>query len=342
VFTSKSEIIIKGKPHLDPAVAVSAAEQSLENRGKTVSIERHNDILIIRITTSEKSGSGGLPWLNLGLFILTVLSTLVAGAFWAGGEWVSDPAMILARPLEAARAGLPFSISLLGILLFHEFGHYIAGRIHGTNVSLPYFIPAPPIFPFIGTFGALIVSKSSFMNRRQLLDVGAAGPLSGLVVAIIVLFVGIDISTVQSIAPDAEVVYFGESLLFKLITYAVKGPIPEGSGLLISSTAFAGWVGTLVTMFNLLPIGQFDGGHIAYAIFGRGQRTISTVVLLALVGLSFLWFGWAIWIILAFLSRPAHPPTVMDEVPVGNGRRVIGFLCIIAFIVCFIPVPLWS
>jgi membrane-associated protease RseP (regulator of RpoE activity) len=342
VFTSRSEIIIKGKSQLDPAVAKITAEQSLGKLDKTIRVEPHQDLLIIRIIAGEDSGAGRFPWLNLGLFVLTVISTLVAGAFWAGGEWASDPAIILARPLEAAKAGLPFSVSLLAILLFHEFGHYIAGRIHGSNVSLPYFIPAPPIFPFIGTFGALIVSKSSFMNRRQLLDVGAAGPLSGLAMAVIVLIIGIDKSTVQVIAPDAEVLYFGESLLFKLVTYVVKGPIPDGSGLLISSTAFAGWVGTLVTMFNLLPIGQFDGGHIAYAIFGRGQRTISTLVLLGLIGLSFLWFGWAIWIILAFLSRPVHPPTVMDEIPIGKGRRLIGFLCFIAFVICFIPVPLWS
>jgi membrane-associated protease RseP (regulator of RpoE activity) len=253
---------------------------------------------------------------------------------------ITNAGVLIKDPLEVMAAGLPFSISLMSILLFHEFGHYLAARFHGVDVSLPYFIPAPPGLSPFGTFGAFIKSKSPFLNRKQLLDVAAAGPLSGLVVAIVVMVIGISSSSVQSMPPDQGFVYFGESLLFRFMAYLVKGPIPHGSGLFISPVAFAGWVGILVTMFNLLPLGQLDGGHIAYALFGRYQTVIAHLFILALVVLSFFWFGWILWIFIGFLLRPAHPPTVLDELSVGGGRRLIGALCILAFVLCFIPIPI--
>ena len=133
--------------------------------------------------------------------------------------------------------------------------------------------------------------------------------------------------------------FFGESLLFRLIAYLVKGPLPDGSAILISSTGFAGWVGFLVTMFNLLPIGQLDGGHICYALFGRAQQKLATAVLLGLLALSFFWVGWALWIMIGVLLRPGHPPTVMDEMPLGTGRKIVGLVSLGAFVLCFIPIP---
>jgi membrane-associated protease RseP (regulator of RpoE activity) len=277
-----------------------------------------------------------IPWVNVILFSLTVISTLVAGAFWDGIDVISNPAMIISNPWLIFSAGFPFSISLLSILLFHEFGHYTASRIHKVSVSLPYFIPAPTI---IGTFGAFIRSKSAFVNRRQLLDIAAAGPLAGVVVAIIVLAIGTYGSTVQAMPEGAGHMYFGESILHGIIVYLIKGPIPDGQTLVLDSVAFAGWVGLLVTMLNLLPIGQLDGGHIMYALFGRKQTILAYLAVLGIVILSFQWSGWAIWLLIALLLRPAHPPTLMDEVPLGRPRRLIGYLSIVVFIICFMPAP---
>jgi len=340
VYASKKEIIIKGTPHLNETETRLAVEKALGSHGRVIEILIYGASAVIKIAYSREENSRRLPWTNIALFALTVVSTLAAGAFWAGGMWDQNPWLIFSYPVQAIYAGIPFSVSILAILLFHEFGHYIAARIHGVNVSLPYFIPAPPIISPFGTLGALIISKSPFINRKQLFDVGAAGPLAGLVVAIIVLFIGIGQSSIEQIPPDSGVVYMGESLLFKFISYLLKGPIPKDSGLFISSMAFAGWVGLLVTMLNLLPLGQLDGGRIIYALFGRWQKLISKFVILGLVIMSFYWAGWLMWLIIGFFIRPTHPPTIMDEVPIGRNRELIGIISILAFIICFIPIPI--
>jgi membrane-associated protease RseP (regulator of RpoE activity) len=294
--------------------------------------------LVIRLTAPEGTKRRKFPWVNLILFIGTILTTLLAGALQENFNIFSDPGLIITKPLSLLKSGIPFSASLLAILLFHEFGHYIAARINNVNVSLPYFIPAPTI---IGTFGAFIRSRSAFMNRRQLLDVGAAGPLAGLVISIIVLVIGINGSSVVKFPPSGDVMIFGDSLLHQALTYLIKGPLPEGLVLMQNSVAFAGWVGLLVTMFNLLPIGQLDGGHIMYALFGKHQREMAYIAMLGLLVLSFWWTGWALWLIITFILKPAHPPTLLDDVPIGWGRRTVGYLAIAAFILCFMPIPIY-
>ena len=340
VFTSKKETVIKGIRIPGMVQTDREIEDRLSVEGRKISIDSYLESVVIRIQHDRLSAKTGIPWLNLALFLMTVASTLMAGAFWSGGPWGDSPWLIFFYPKDIIRSGAPFSISLLAILLFHEFGHYIAGRRHGVNVSLPYFIPAPPIISPFGTLGALIVSKSPFINRRQLLDVGAAGPLAGLVVAVVVLIIGINLSSVESIPSESSVMYFGESLLFKFITYLVKGPIADDKVLFISSTAFAGWVGILVTMFNLLPMGQLDGGRIVYALIGRWQKIVSRLVIFGLLLLSYYWPGWLLWMLIGLFLKPTHPPTIMDDVPLGTGRKVIGLIAIVAFILCFIPVPI--
>ena len=339
VFTSRREILVKGKLLSDSSWIRAQIESRMAGFGFKATIISMHPMLVIRLRSLEAIESPAFPWLNAILFGLTVLTTLTTGALMEGANWIADPLMIFTEPLRIVLAGLPFSISLLSILLFHEFGHYIAARIHGVSVSLPYFIPAPPGFSPLGTFGAFIKSRSAFLNKRQLLDVAAAGPLAGLVVAIIVIIIGVKTSSVQQLPSESGGIFFGESLLFQLITYAIKGPIPDDSALFISSVAFAGWVGVLVTMFNLLPLGQLDGGHIAYALFGKWQKNLAHLVILSLVVLSFYWFGWAIWILIGFLLKPGHPQTVMDELPLGKWRKLIGIFCIIAFVICFVPIP---
>lgn len=308
--------------------------------GRDVEILSEKPNLVVRLRRRETS-EDKFPWINLLLFILTVITTVLTGALWEGVDWVSNPIEAFSNPLKIFLGGLPFSLSLLAILVFHEFGHYFAARYHGVKVTLPYFIPAPPAITLIGTFGAFIKSKSAFVNKKQLLDVGAAGPLAGLVIAIIVIAIGINGSTVQPMTDEMSGIFFGESMLFSFVADIVKGPITDNQVLVINSVGFAGWVGLLVTMFNLLPIGQLDGGHITYAMFGKTQKTIAILTMIGLAGLSFYWQGWIVWLFMGFLVKPKHPPTVMDEEPLDRRRKIIGYISIAAFIVCFVPAPIY-
>jgi membrane-associated protease RseP (regulator of RpoE activity) len=341
VYTSKKEILLKAIPLVNPEGIREIIDSRLLAFGYRPEILSTHPTLIIRLRSYSLSHQQPIPWLNIGLFFLTILSTLCAGAMWEGIHWFAHPGIFISNPMLIISRGFPFSFSLLAILLCHESGHYITSRIHGVNVSLPYFIPAPTL---IGTLGAVIRSRSAFMNRKQLLDVGASGPLAGIVIAIIVYSIGIHNSRILPLPPTGthDLMVFGDSLLGKLIIYLTKGPIPQGMIVHKNSVAFAGWVGLLVTMLNLLPIGQLDGGHIIYALFGRKQIYLANIILIGLLVLSFWWLGWAIWLVLAILMKPAHPPTLMDEEALGSGRRLIGYISIAVFILCFVPVPVSS
>jgi membrane-associated protease RseP (regulator of RpoE activity) len=340
VYSSKNEILLKGSPKYDLRLIENECKSRLASYGSSFELISTDPYLLVRLRPAE-TAKGRFPWVNIILFLTTGATTILTGALWEGVDWISDPLLILKNPFTIIYGGLPFSLSLLAILGFHEFGHYFAARYHGVNVTLPYFIPAPPAITLIGTFGAFIKSRSAFINRRQLLDVGAAGPLAGLVIAVIVLAIGINNSTIQPMSDEFSGIFFGESLLFKFLTYLIKGPVEGDYVLVISSVGFAGWVGILVTMFNLLPMGQLDGGHIAYALFGKLQKTVALGVILILVALSFYWQGWLVWIFIGLLLKLKHPPTVMDEIPLGKGRQVIGLISILAFIICFIPSPIY-
>ncbi|MGH7822913.1 MAG: site-2 protease family protein, partial [Candidatus Binatia bacterium] len=203
-----------------------------------------------------------LPILNLLLFAATLATTTVAGALNAdvapqdlASEWT---------------AGLPFSLTLMAILLTHEMGHYLTARHHGVKATLPYFLPGPPIL--VGTFGAFIRMKSAPGDRRVLFDVGAAGPWAGLLVAVPAAVYGLSVSELRPIPPTFTGLYFGDSLLFKLLSYAAIGPVPYGFDIILHPMAMAGWFGLFVTVLNLLPVGQLDGGHVIYAMVGRRHR----------------------------------------------------------------------
>ncbi len=339
IYTSKREILFKANPLIDLTAFKPTLQSHLALCGYKPEILAIQPLLVVRLRSLEIERSKNIPWLNMILFLITVITTILTGASYNGIEMSTIPSLIIDNPLQVFYRGLPFSISLLSILLCHEFGHYTASRIHGVNVSLPYFIPAFWFSP-IGTFGAFIKSKSAFINKRQLLDIGAAGPLSGLVIAIIVYSIGIASSSILPAPKDISgVMTMGDSLLNASITYIIKGPVPEGQAIFFNSVAFAGWVGILVTMLNLLPIGQLDGGHIIYALFGKKQKFLANAVFIILIALSFVWMGWAFWLIIAIFMKPAHPPTVMDELPLGPGRKFVGYLSIAVFIICFIPVP---
>jgi len=266
--------------------------------------------------------------LNIILFILTLGTTILAGALQEGVNPLKNPEQIF--------KGIPFSFALMGILLAHELGHYLIARKHGLNVTLPYFIPAPS---FIGTFGAFIKMRSPVRNRQMLLDVGAAGPLVGVVVSIPFLILGFHLSEVKIVHGQMGTA-LGSSLLLSLISWLVVGPVPEGYDILIHPVGFAGWIGLLVTSLNLLPIGQLDGGHVAYALLGERQNKISKYVFLGLIGLGiFGWQGWLFWGVILFILGFRHPPPLEEWVPLDRKRKVIGWLAVAIFILTFIPVP---
>lgn len=270
--------------------------------------------------------------LHLGLFLATVVTTIIAGALQQGVNPLETPGLLY--------KGIPFSFTLLLILGTHEMGHYLVSRRHRLDVTLPYFIPAPPLPFIIGTFGAFIRIRSPIKDKRALLDVGCAGPLTGVIVSIPVILVGLKLSTVTFIGGQAEGLTLGEPLLFKLLSWLVFGHLPPEANVILNPVAFAGWIGLLVTALNLMPVGQLDGGHVAYALFPDYHRYISLGVLglLVVCGLLF-WKGWLMWAVLLFFLGWRHPPPYQFWVPLDRRRRLLGIITIIVFGLTFTPAP---
>ena len=263
------------------------------------------------------------------LFVVTFATTLLAGALQQGVNPLEDPLSLW--------RGLPFSLTLLFILGAHEFGHYAMARRHGIDVTLPYFIPAPSI---IGTFGAFIKMKTPIPDRRVLLDVGAAGPLTGLIVSVPILLVGLYLSEATSAAPEGQGIALGSSLLFSLLTWLVHGSTPDDLNLILHPVAFSGWIGLLVTCLNLLPVGQLDGGHVAYAVLERRQKHLSAAVVAFLLILGFTgWMGWLVWGAILVDLGIHHPPVLFDWIPLDRRRRAIGWITLGLFAATFIPIP---
>lgn len=280
-------------------------------------------------TDLEKRGSR--KWvLHLVLFAATVFTTLLVGAMREGGD-------ILASPAELA-LGLPFSSSIMLILLVHELGHYFTARRYGMDVSLPFFIPLPPPFIF-GTAGALIKMRSPMFTRRVLLDVGAAGPIAGFLVSLPIVALGLMESRWATHSGDFFIT--GHSLLFGWMAELILGPKPPGAVLEMSSVAFAGWIGFFVTAMNLVPIGQLDGGHIGYAMFGRKHTRIAYLFFFVILGLGFFWPGWLFWaVLILILIRVQHPPVLDEDIPLDPRRRAVGVFCMVILALTFMPAPI--
>lgn len=299
-------------------------------------------------------------WLHVVLFLATVYTTTFAGMLMSPDLSLAavDDWTALFNP-QYLMYGLPFSMTLLTILGIHEMGHYVAARYWGVRATLPFFIPFP--LSIIGTLGAVIKLRSRIPNRRALIDIGASGPLAGFVVAVIALGVGLHLSDVVVVqdVPEGSMT-LGDSLLSTWIGYLVVGDLPPGQELMLHPIAFAGWLGLFVTVLNLLPMGQFDGGHIVFAIFGQRHVLISR---LTLAGLALLWAfgppydwwhassvfsaweasrwpGWLVWMLMALLMGRKHPPTENPFVELDAPRRWIGYACLAIFVLCFIPSPI--
>lgn len=273
------------------------------------------------------------PLVPMGLFAVTAFTTLLAGALQAGVNPIEKPSEIW--------RGIPFSFTLLLILACHESGHWVASRRHGVDVSLPYFIPGPTL---VGTFGAFIAMKSPISDRNALIDIGAAGPLAGLVVTIPVLFVGLALSQVVPAAQTEGVgIHLGECALFSAVNWLVHGTIGPDQDVILHPMAFAGWIGLLVTSLNLIPVGQLDGGHIIYAIFGARQREVAWMVVGMLLVLGVVgWEGWLIWGGILLVLGVRHPPVIYDWGELDNRRLAVGYLAMLCFALTFTPIPFTS
>jgi len=277
------------------------------------------------------STAHGTTLVHVLLFLITVLTTLMVGMRMEG---IDNPFM---HPAQFYY-GLPYAGTLLAILFCHEMGHYVTARYYGMDVTLPYFIPAPP--PFLGTFGAIIRMKSPPQHRRALLHIGAAGPIAGFCVALPAMIYAYATSTVVPVSTGTGGLQLAEPLLLQIIGYFVVGPLPSGMSLAVNSVGLAAWFGLLVTVFNLLPIGQLDGGHIIYALLGRQARYISWAVIGALLVLGLAWPGWILWAFLGWLSG-RRQPTVLDRyAPLSRSSQVIAGIALAIFILCFMPVPI--
>jgi membrane-associated protease RseP (regulator of RpoE activity) len=303
------------------------------------------------------------PWINLALFVVTVFSVMLAGATPEGPLPPDIGGQMLAM-LTSIFSGWPFALSLLGILLAHEFGHYLVSRYHRTPATLPYFIPFP--FSPLGTMGAAILMKGVPKNKRILFDIGVAGPLAGLVVAVPVLFLGLSMSSLDTISASPNTFLEGNSLVYLLAKYAVFGKfLPEpvsfnglspvlywlryfftgqpspvgGLDVFIHPVAFAGWAGLLVTALNLIPAGTLDGGHVVHALLGDRARRAFPYIIAILIGLGFFWSGWWLWAILLFWLGRVNAETLDQITALDAKRRWVAFFVILLFVLVFTPVP---
>ena len=284
-------------------------------------------------------------WLHILLLCLTLFTTTVMGArlvhnfahnvppfsdddLDAFARLFSNPALLL--------DGLPFSLTLMTILMAHEMGHYIACIYYRIDASLPYFLPAPTL---IGTLGAFIRIRSPISTRRELFDVGVAGPIAGFVFLLPALFIGVAYSKV---IPDINLrgeIYFGVPLLQSLAQQLLFPGTPA-TDLYLHPIGRAAWVGLLATALNLLPIGQLDGGHILYAFFGRWHRTLTHVFIALLVPMGILYsLSWIVWAVLLFVFARKHP-SVHDRLPLGPARAALAILSLLIFIAAFSLSPI--
>ena len=328
-----------------------------------------DDQVILIVDERPKPGKAPI-WVNFLLLFLTFFSVMFTGATFAETNMPDPFSLSLVGFFQYVFTGWPFAIALLGILLAHELGHYLVGRARGENVTLPYFIPFP--FSAFGTMGAFISMKEIPKNKKHLMDIGLAGPLIGLLVAIPVLFLGLSLSSLGPIESNLSegYVHFMEGnsifyLLAKLITFGKLLPQPASFGdmspvlywlryfftgtpaplggldVQIHPVAWAGWAGLFVTGINLIPAGQLDGGHILFVLLGKEKaKKIFPFILGLMVVLGFFWNGWWFWgvLLLIFGRRYAEP---LDAItPIDKKRKILGVIALVIFVLIFIPVPL--
>jgi membrane-associated protease RseP (regulator of RpoE activity) len=354
----------------DSEKAYDQLAQGLKDYGLTPLFRKSDGQHEIIIVDELPSSKPGPIWVNILLFFLTILSVMFTGAQFADTEFVQPFQLSFLGFIEYILKGWPFAVSLLGILLAHELGHYLVGRSRGETVTLPYFIPLP--LSAFGTMGAFISMKEIPKNKKHLMDIGVAGPLIGLLVAIPVLFIGLSLSDMGPIESDlpegyiqfiegnslfylgAKYLVFGELLpqpasygdmspfIYWLRYFFTGSPAPLGGlDVQIHPVAWAGWAGLFVTAINLIPAGQLDGGHILFVLFGEERaKRIYPFILIALVVMGFFWSGWWLWAGLIFFFGRHYAEPLDMITPIDRKRKILGIIALIVFLLTFIPVPL--
>lgn len=345
-------LLYVGEPRVTPESVERRLWEPFDEAGYELSLERNydpeSDVDIpthgwVLVARPRSPGIDEIPWTNVILALLTVGSTLLVGAV----QWYRiDPS---GNPLALLQAW-PFVAAVLGVLAVHELGHYVASRYHGVEASLPYFIPFPTL---IGTMGAVIRMKGRIPDRKALFDIGASGPLAGLAATIVVSAIGLQLDPLaaQQAAPtdpDATLVKFHFPLLLQGIAAATGtlGKLQAGN---YHPVVFGGWVGMFITVLNLLPVGQLDGGHIVRSVFGERQETVAAIVPAVLFGLAgYLYFLqdvtnavgiWVMWGLLAIGLGYAGPATPIRDTPLGGKRIAIAVFTFVLGLLCFTPVP---
>ena len=354
----------------DSQLAFEKLDPAFKQAGTTLLFREENDGHEILGMSGVIQPQASNPLVNVILFLLTLASMLMAGAMY-GMEAPADTSIlgILQATLQNLPTGITFAASLLGILMAHEFGHYFAARFHRIAVSLPYFLPFP--LSLFGTLGAFIRLKEPPKNRRVLLDIGLSGPIAGLIVAIPVLLVGLYLSDLGRLPLNAMAaqgsVLEGNSLLYLAMKYIVTGeflpkplhyagltpfiywvryffiglPMPYGgTDVLLHPLAWAGWAGLLVTMLNLIPAGQLDGGHAIYVLLGKATKRLWPFIIGLLLLLGTVWPGWYIWAGLVFLMGRTYARPRDEITPLDPRRKWIAIFSLVLFVLVFIPVPL--
>jgi membrane-associated protease RseP (regulator of RpoE activity) len=285
-----------------------------------------------------------LPF-HLALFLLTVLTTLIVGTHialnYAQNLSIFDWDVFLPyfrdlwRHPASLLLGVPFSFTLLSILLAHELGHYLTCRHYGIRATYPYFIPAPTL---IGTLGAFIRIKSPIMNRRELFDVGISGPIAGFVVAVPALILAIFLTkgTMPFISPDSS--SMDKPLAVILLAKLFRSGINPAE-IISHPVGCAAWIGFFATALNLLPVGQLDGGHILYAVLGDKSRNISRGFLLVLLPLGYFWPGWIVWTVILLFLGLRHPQLIEPVEPLGRNRKILAVVAAVILVLTFIPAP---
>lgn len=282
-------------------------------------------------------------WRHIVLLIATGVTTTLVGA----DHYAAFLLDFVQKPLphgipELLLGGLWYSVTVMAILGAHELGHYYACRYYRIDASPPYFLPAPGML--FGTFGAFIRIRQPVPLKPLLFDIGVAGPIAGFVVAVPALFLGLAMSRMVALPPSFVGLSLGEPLLFQFASWLVWGPTPQGYSVNLHPVAFAAWFGLLATALNLFPIGQLDGGHIAYAVLGPRSTAVTVATVGLAVLLTFFSFSWVVWavlmVVMLFAFGARHPQTVDEHVPLDPRRRLIALFALLMFIVCFTPAPI--
>ncbi len=362
-------IAFRGQLHGDAEEAFEQISQRFADAGYTAWLrdwsEDSHEVVATKGVIESKAGR---IWLNVVLFVATVFGVLYSGTVYTLqyndmigpvetlAEYLN---VLIIMPLTNLHLGIPFAATLMGILLAHELSHYFVARQYGSPVSLPFFIPLP-VPDGLGTMGAVIVQRAPMRNRKAVFDIGIAGPLGGLIVAIPLLVLGLAFSDVGTpsdfdMPSDAAIMKEGDSLLYLGLKYAVKGEILPSAekdvwqrrDVWLSPVAYAAWAGLLVTMINLIPVGQLDGGHFSYALLGRHAWTLGYI----LIGAMVAWGGWLVvsgnagggfWLLWSFLNfslNRRHPPPLNDVTKLDWPRVVLGVFMFVLFILLLMPVP---